>query len=54
MGDAVQVAAGAATLAALLVLLFLPARATATTEQSSVPEVAEMQTAEVQQEQPHR
>jgi EmrB/QacA subfamily drug resistance transporter len=39
MGDAVQVGAGVAALAALLVLLFLPARATATTEGSSVPEV---------------
>ena len=47
MGDAVQVGAGAAALAALLVLLFLPARATATTEESSAPEVAEIETAEV-------
>jgi hypothetical protein len=53
MGDAVQVGAGAATLAALLVLLFLPARATATTQRPSVPEVAEIQTAE-EQGQPRR
>jgi EmrB/QacA subfamily drug resistance transporter len=46
MGDAVQVGAGVAALAALLVLLFLPARAPATTEGSSVPEVVEIQTAE--------
>jgi hypothetical protein len=35
MGDAVQVGAGVAALAALLVLLFLPARATASTEEPS-------------------
>jgi EmrB/QacA subfamily drug resistance transporter len=39
MGDALQVGAGVAAFAALLVLLLLPARATATTEGSSVPEV---------------
>jgi EmrB/QacA subfamily drug resistance transporter len=44
MGDAVQVGAGAATLAALLVLLFLPARAPGTTQGSSVPEVAKIKT----------
>jgi EmrB/QacA subfamily drug resistance transporter len=47
MGDAVQVGAGAASVAALLVLLFLPARATATTEESSAPQVAETETTEV-------
>jgi Na+/melibiose symporter-like transporter len=50
MGDAVQVGAGAAALAALLVLLFLPARATARTKGPSVPEI---DAAEVQG-QPHR
>jgi hypothetical protein len=53
MGDAVQVGAGAAAFAALLVLLFLPARARARTQGSSVPEVVEIETAEVQG-QPHR
>jgi EmrB/QacA subfamily drug resistance transporter len=53
MSDAVQVGAGAAALAALLVLLFLPARATARTQEPSVPEVVEAETAEVQG-QPHR
>jgi hypothetical protein len=48
MSDAVQVGAGAAALAALLVLLFLPARATARTQEPSVPEVVEAETAEVQ------
>jgi hypothetical protein len=47
MGDALQVGAGAAALAALLVLLFLPARAQGRTEGSSVAEVAEVETAEV-------
>jgi len=47
MGDAVQVGAGAAAFAALLVLLFLPARAPATTEGPSVPEVVEIETTEV-------
>jgi len=46
MGDALQVGAGVATLAALLVLLFLPARAQGRTEEPSVPE-AEAETAEV-------
>jgi hypothetical protein len=46
LGDAVQVGAGAAALAALLVLLFLPARAPASTERPSVPEV-EIETGEV-------
>jgi EmrB/QacA subfamily drug resistance transporter len=46
LGDAVQVGAGAATLAALLVLLFLPARPPASTERPSVPEV-EIETGEV-------
>src|SRR5512133_3600169 len=46
MGDAVQVGAGVAAFAALLVLLFLPARAPASTERSSVPEV-EIETGEV-------
>jgi hypothetical protein len=39
MGDALQVGAGVAALAALLVLLLLPAQATASTEQSTVLEV---------------
>jgi MFS transporter, DHA2 family, multidrug resistance protein len=52
MGDAVQVGVGAAALAALLVLLFLPARATGSTEESSGPEV-QIETGEVQG-QPHR
>jgi Major Facilitator Superfamily len=47
MGDAVQVGAGTAALAALLVLLFLPARAPASTEGPSVPEAVEIQTPEV-------
>jgi EmrB/QacA subfamily drug resistance transporter len=46
MGDALQVGAGAAAWAALLVLLFLPARAPASTEGPSVPEV-EIETGEV-------
>ena len=46
MGDALQVGAGGAALAALLVLLFLPARAPAGTEGPSVPEV-EIETGEV-------
>jgi hypothetical protein len=53
LSDAVQVGAGAATLAALLVLLFLPARAPASTEGPSVPGVVETQTPEVRG-QPHR
>jgi EmrB/QacA subfamily drug resistance transporter len=44
LGDAVQVGAAAAALAALLVLLFLPARAPASSEGPSVPGVAEIQT----------
>ena len=52
MGDAVQVGAGVAAVAALLVLLSLPARATASTEQSTVPEV-ETESTEVRGE-PHR
>jgi hypothetical protein len=47
MGDAVQVGAGVAALAALLVLLFLPAWARGKPEVSSVPEV-EIETAEVE------
>jgi hypothetical protein len=46
MGDALLVGAGVAALAALLVLLFLPARAQGRTEEPSVPE-AEAETAEV-------
>jgi EmrB/QacA subfamily drug resistance transporter len=53
MGDALQVGAGVAALAALLVLLFLPAHAQARTRGSSVPEGVETETAEVQG-QPHR
>jgi hypothetical protein len=53
LGDAVQVGAGAAALAALLVLLFLPARAPASTEGPSVPGVVEIQTPEVRGS-PHR
>jgi DHA2 family integral membrane protein (MFS transporter) len=45
MGDAVQVGAGVAAFAALLVLLLLPARATASTEQSNVPEAVGIQPA---------
>jgi EmrB/QacA subfamily drug resistance transporter len=44
MGDALQVGAGAAMLAALLVLLFLPARAPATTQGPNLPGVVEIQT----------
>jgi EmrB/QacA subfamily drug resistance transporter len=46
LGDAVQVGAGAAALAALLVLLFLPARPPASTQGPSVPGVVEIQTPE--------
>jgi EmrB/QacA subfamily drug resistance transporter len=46
MGDAVQVGAGVAAFAALLVLLFLPARAQGSTQGSSEPEVAELETAQ--------
>jgi EmrB/QacA subfamily drug resistance transporter len=53
MGDAVQVGAGVAALAALLVLLFLPARPTATTEEPGVAEVVDPQTTQPQR-QPHR
>ena len=52
MGDALQVGAGVAALAALLVLLFLPARAIGSTEEPSGPEV-QIETGEVQG-QPHR
>jgi hypothetical protein len=45
MGDAVQVGAGVAAFAALLVLLLLPAPATASTEQSNVPEAVGIQPA---------
>jgi hypothetical protein len=47
LGDAVQVGAAAAALAALLVLLFLPARSPASTEEPSVPGVAEIQAPKV-------
>jgi EmrB/QacA subfamily drug resistance transporter len=53
MGDAVQVGAAVAALAALLVLLFLPARATASTEEPGVAEVVDTQTTQTQR-QPHR
>jgi hypothetical protein len=53
MGDAVQVGAGVAGLAALLVLLFLPARAQGGTQASSVPEVVQIETADLPG-QPHR
>ena len=53
MGDAVQVGAGVAALAALLVLLFLPARPPASTEEPGVAEVVDPQTTQTQR-QPHR
>src|SRR6266566_3989123 len=46
LGDAVQVGAGAAALAALLKLLFLPARAPASTVGPSLPGVVDVQTPE--------
>jgi EmrB/QacA subfamily drug resistance transporter len=46
MGDAVRVGAGVAALAALLVLLFLPARAPASTEEPNLPGVVEIETPE--------
>jgi len=53
LGDAVQVGAGAAALAALLKLLFLPARAPASTVGPSLPGVVDVQTPETRG-QPHR